>query len=63
MILVHSAFSPLTANNDDAQLQNNSLNERIAKYIGYQTACTKYSAEIEAIQKFFPGWLPNPPVK
>jgi hypothetical protein len=61
MILVHSVFGPLTANPDDAQLQSNGFNERIAKYLGYQAACVKYNAEIAAIQKFFPGWLPNPP--
>ncbi|MFD0765215.1 hypothetical protein ACFQZI_10165 [Mucilaginibacter lutimaris] len=54
MYIAHSA---LRTNNKTKKplLKNNELAER---YLGYQTACNKYRAEIAAIQQYIPGWLP-----
>jgi hypothetical protein len=32
--------------------------EPLLRYRAYQAACTKYSKEIAAIQKYIPGWMP-----
>jgi len=54
---MHIAYSALRTKpkNGKSQLANAELNER---YQAYQTACNKYQAEIAAIQKYMPGWLP-----
>jgi hypothetical protein len=31
------------------------------RYQAYQDICNKYRLEIAAIQKYLPGWRPNPP--
>lgn len=54
---MHIAYSALRTKrkNGKALPVNKELTDR---YEGYQTACNKYRAEIAAIQKYLPGWLP-----
>ncbi|GGH03527.1 hypothetical protein [Mucilaginibacter phyllosphaerae] len=54
MHLAHSALRT-KQKNGKSQLANKELDER---YRAYLTACNKYQAEIAAIQKYMPGWLP-----
>jgi len=34
-------------------------NIAVLRYQAYLAACSKYSQEIKAIQKYIPGWLPK----
>jgi len=54
---MYIAYSALRTKqkNSKPELLSNELTQR---YLGYQTACTKYRAEIAEIQKYIPGWLP-----
>jgi hypothetical protein len=54
---MHIAYSALRTKqkNGKNQLANQELN---ARYGAYQAACNKYKAELTAIQKYMPGWLP-----
>ena len=54
---MHIAYSALRtkSKNGKNQLANKKLDQR---YQAYQTACNKYQAEIAAIQKYMPGWMP-----
>jgi len=63
MLLIHSVFSPLAGKSpvSIAYPTKADQHEYNIKCEAYRDACAKYSDEIEAIQKFFPGWLPNPP--
>ncbi len=65
MMLIHSAFSPIASRPGilTENLSRADPDEYLLKCAAYHTACNKYSAEIEAVQQFFPGWLPNPPSK
>lgn len=57
MYLAYSALNTLPATETNQQL--NSENEQLLRYNAYQSTCDKYSNEIAAIQKYFPGWLPK----
>jgi hypothetical protein len=54
MYLAHSALRT-NIKNGKTQLNDNELQQRID---GYRTACQKYRHEIDAIQKYLPGWVP-----
>jgi hypothetical protein len=65
MMLVHSAYRPFIKKPgiQAGYPPKADQHEYLIKCAAYRAACAKYSAEIEAVQKFFPGWLPNPPTK
>jgi hypothetical protein len=54
---MHIAYSALRTKqkNGKTELLTKELTQR---YLGYQTACNKYKAEIAEIQKYIPGWAP-----
>jgi len=64
MNIVHSALREI---NQQSHLQKckgheQGADEKLARHLAYQTVCAKYRTEIKAIQKYFPGWVPTPPV-
>jgi len=59
MQLVHSALNPNSKNKTgDFSIIKSFVNSDI-QLKAYQVTCEKYSKEIEAIQKYFPGWMPG----
>ena len=59
---MHIAYSALnqTSNQNQTNYPANQ-NERLLRYQAYQHTCHKYSSHIAEIQKYLPGWVPNPP--
>lgn len=59
MHLAYSAFqNSLQKSSADEKPANDNYNNR---YYAYQAICNKYTREIQAIQKYFPGWMPAYP--
>jgi hypothetical protein len=50
-----SDTNELSAMNEQAPMTY----EIMLRYEAYQTVCNKLSREIEAIQKYNPGWMPK----
>jgi len=57
MYIAYSAINPSQQQDPSAEPNN----ERMLRYQAYQAACSKYSQQIAAIQKYLPGWLPKSP--
>jgi len=55
---MYLAYSAIRTNNQGNQHEKTE-NERLLRYLAYQTTCNKYRHEIAAIQKFLPGWVPE----
>jgi len=60
MYLAYSAIRESGTNtrstiNEQAPLTH----EILLRYDAYKTVCDKLSREIEAIQKYYPGWMPQ----
>lgn len=58
MYVAYSALSAATdtqVNNQQPKLEN----ERLLRYKAYQATCQKLSAQIAAVQKYIPGWMPE----
>lgn len=57
---MHIAYSALQQPTADNQYNNTPQtdHEPLLRFLAYQAACTKYSKEIAAIQKYIPGWIP-----
>lgn len=53
---MYIAYSALRNKKENAQPANKKLTQRHKAYVA---ACNKYSNEIIAIQKYFPGWMPG----
>ena len=59
MYLAYSAFQdPLQKSSADEKPADNNYDNR---YNAYQAICNKYTREIKAIRKYFPGWMPAYP--
>jgi len=56
---MHIAYSALNNNHQQQNQTSQPENELQLRYRAYQTACSKYSSEIAAIQKYLPGWMPK----
>jgi hypothetical protein len=56
---MHIAYSALSNNHQKQNQLPQPENELVLRYQAYQTACSKYSREIAAIQKHMPGWMPK----
>nr|WP_294949004.1 hypothetical protein [uncultured Mucilaginibacter sp.] len=54
MYLAHSALRT-NSQNGNTELNDKELQQRLD---AYRMACQKYRAEIAAIQKYLPGWMP-----
>jgi hypothetical protein len=62
MYIAYSALQTITQQPE----QNNTENlhhELHLRYQAYQSICDKYYHEIDAIQKYLPGWRPSPPTR
>lgn len=58
---MHLAYSALINLNGDRQQAASGQNESelITRYRAYEATCAKYKGQIEAIQKYLPGWQPK----
>jgi hypothetical protein len=60
---MYVAYSAIRASETNKRLAINEqaplTHEMLLRYEAYQTVCNKLSREIEAIQKYNPGWLPR----
>ena len=57
MYLAYSALNQQAEANGNYPAQIN--NELLLRYQAYLDTCSKYSACIAEIQKYFPGWVPK----
>jgi len=57
---MHLAYSAFSLHNNARQNTNGiTESDLLLRYKAYQTACNKYSREINAIKKYLPGWTPK----
>jgi hypothetical protein len=57
---MYIAYSALRETKGKAKAANEKISQRHRAYLA---ACNKYSNEITAIQKYFPGWMPALEIK
>jgi len=56
---MHIAYSALSIINQQSNNQLHHTDHELAiRYHAYQKVCNNYSAEIAAIQKYIPEWMP-----
>ena len=55
---MYIAYSALRATKEKRKVKP-ADKKIIQRYEAYTAACNKYSKEIIAIQKYFPGWMPG----
>ncbi|ASU33162.1 hypothetical protein [Mucilaginibacter xinganensis] len=60
---MHLAYSAIAKTHTNPQQsrshQQEPENEALLRYRAYQQVCINFSHEIEAIQKYLPGWMPK----
>lgn len=61
MYIAYSALNAQQSANDADDQNSNAIQsnqEPLLRYQAYQATVKKYNKEIEAIQKYLPGWMP-----
>jgi hypothetical protein len=57
---MHLAYSAIKPESDNGRTRmEKPVGEALLRYLAYLETCEKYSDQIAAIRKYFPGWAPQ----